>query len=68
MLLAGYLTTKGNRMIGMLRTFASYDQAAAMWRECKQAAAMWRECKRLGHRPHSIFWHEAEKMWAFWVL
>ena len=45
-------------MIGMLRTFGTYDQAAAMWRECQQ----------LGHRPHSIFWHEAEKTWTFWVL
>jgi hypothetical protein len=57
MLLAGHLT-KGNRMIGMMRTFGTYDQAAAMWRECR----------RLGHGPHSIFWHEAEKKWAFWVL
>jgi hypothetical protein len=44
-------------MIGMMRTFGTYDQAAAMWRECQ----------RLGHGPHSIFWHEAEKKWAFWV-
>jgi hypothetical protein len=32
------------------------------------AEVAWRECQRLGHSPHSIFWHEAEKMWAFWVL
>ncbi len=45
-------------MKGSMLTFDSYDEAVKMWHECH----------RLGKGPHSIFWHEAEKMWAFWVL
>ena len=31
------------------------------------AVERWLEFKRLGRNPHSIFWHEVEKKWAFWV-
>ena len=41
----------------VLRTFASMYAAEVAWIECQ----------RLDKRPHSIFWHEAEMKWAFWL-